>query len=699
MARLRSFAAVVQPVNDVPLVPQFVRINAFPCNSNRRVPHTRHYSNARYRRILSGGGHGMRRSRCTHTIMALGILLGAPTIASADEGGVSFWLPGLFGSLAATPLQPGWTLSTVYYHTSVSADADVARAREFTVGKLPVPVGVTANLSGNLNARADLALVNPTYVFEPKVLGGQLAVGVMGIYGRTSTDLAATLSGSVLIPPFFSIPFSRSDFISDSVSGFGDLYPQASLRWNAGVHNVMVYVTGDVPVGAYDPSRLSNIGIGHGAVDGGIGYTYFNPQTGHEFSGTLGYTSNMTNHSTQYRNGTDLHFDWGASQFLGKNVQVGAVGYVYEQQSGDSGAGDKVGPFRSRVVGIGPQLGFIIPVSAYTQAYLNIKGYKEFDHENRPAGWNTWVTLVLSPAEQQASGAASRRQARPGQTAARTSTQKTAARPTWTQNQVGAFIGASALSGNLAEPAGEPGAENLFRPLVPCGLPCIAFFPAGTSNVGTPFAFSESKGVVTGGGFLGQTMQIGNFVVVGIEADIAAKSGEASTVQTTPASVVYTPAAGGVTATRSEVFTGSIRQSWDVSLRPRVGFLVTPWTLLYFTAGIAFNHVNASFSYFSTATYTGIPGGLVDTVAGVGTLEKTLTGGTVGGGAEFALGGNVKARLEYRWSEFGGISFDAPLARTCAGNCFLPNIGSTNARVDLGNVSFHTVRAGLGFGF
>jgi hypothetical protein len=48
----------------------------------------------------------------------------------ADEGGVSFWVPGFFGSLAATPQQPGWSLATVYYHTSVSAGADVARARE-----------------------------------------------------------------------------------------------------------------------------------------------------------------------------------------------------------------------------------------------------------------------------------------------------------------------------------------------------------------------------------------------------------------------------------------------------------------------------------------------------------------------------------------------------------------------------------------
>jgi len=41
----------------------------------------------------------------------------------ADEGGVSFWIPGFYGSLAAAPLQPGWTLQTNYYHTTVSAGA------------------------------------------------------------------------------------------------------------------------------------------------------------------------------------------------------------------------------------------------------------------------------------------------------------------------------------------------------------------------------------------------------------------------------------------------------------------------------------------------------------------------------------------------------------------------------------------------
>ena len=63
----------------------------------------------------------------------LAALLAAPTIAVADEDGVSFWIPGLFGSLAAAPQQPGWQLANIYYHTSVSASGDAALAREFTI--------------------------------------------------------------------------------------------------------------------------------------------------------------------------------------------------------------------------------------------------------------------------------------------------------------------------------------------------------------------------------------------------------------------------------------------------------------------------------------------------------------------------------------------------------------------------------------
>lgn len=322
------------------------------------------------------------------------LVLAGMSTAQADEGGISFWLPGTFGSLAAVPQQPGWSSALTYYHTSVSAGGEVSRAREHSIGN--IPVNVTANVNATIKADVDLGLFSTSYVFQSPVLGGQASVGLTGIYGRNSTSLAGTLTGSLALPGGGVIPFGpRSDNILSVAEGFGDLYPQFALRWNAGVHNYMTYVTGDIPVGTYSPTRLANIGIGHGAIDAGGGYTYFNPQSGHEFSAVVGMTYNFRNPDTQYQNGIDLHFDWAASQFLSKQTFFGLVGYVYKQVGCDSGTGDRVGCFRSQVAAIGPQLGFIFPVGAM-QGFLNIKGYKEFAAENRPEGWNAWVTFAIS---------------------------------------------------------------------------------------------------------------------------------------------------------------------------------------------------------------------------------------------------------------------------------------------------------------
>ena len=112
----------------------------------------------------------------------------------------------------------------------------------------------------------------------------------------------------------------------------------------------------------------------------------------------LGFTYNFENHHTDYQNGIDMHLDWGASKFLTKQLQVGVVGYAYQQITGDSGAGDRVGGFESRVFGVGPQVGYIFPLGNSAQGYLNLKGYWEFGAENRAEGWNTWLTFSISAA-------------------------------------------------------------------------------------------------------------------------------------------------------------------------------------------------------------------------------------------------------------------------------------------------------------
>src|SRR6266404_4206549 len=353
---------------------------------------------AQHMYLISSGNFGKKigsakaalRASAASALTFVGLLSATSSVSLGDESGTSFWLPGSFGSLAAAPGTPGWAVASIYYHTSVKAGADVAASREIQIGRFNPSLNV--NLNASLKADADLAIIVPSYVFATPVFGGQLAVQMGTITGTTSANVNGTLTAS--LPPFSLL---RTDSISDTTTGFGDLYPQASLKWNFGVNNFMTYITGDIPVGDYSSTSLANLGLGHGAIDAGGGYTYFNPATGHEFSAVAGFTYNLKNQTTQYQSGVDFHLDWGASQFLSKQFFVGLVGYAYDQVSADSGSGNRVGAFESRVFAVGPQLGYIFPLNGL-QGFLGAKAYFEFGAKDRPEGWNTWLTFSISEA-------------------------------------------------------------------------------------------------------------------------------------------------------------------------------------------------------------------------------------------------------------------------------------------------------------
>jgi hypothetical protein len=340
--------------------------------------------------MQSTGGVAAARAAFLGCGLAAGLLTSV-AVSRADEGGVSMWVPGFFGSLAATPLQPGWSFASIYYHPRVDASGAAAVARQITIGQFNPSVDIS--VAAHLAARPDLVLLLPSYTFATPVLGGQATLVVLQGVGRMQADIDAVIEAS--LGPF---TVTRARSIFDSRFGFSDLGVQGSLRWNHGVHNFMTYGYVNVPSGTYDSTRLANLGIGHWAVDLGGGYTYFNPQTGHEFSGVLGFTYNFENPDTDYRNGIDMHFDWGASQFVTKQLQLGVVGYAYQQLTCDSGAGNRVGCFESRVFGVGPQVGYLFPIGTTHQGYVNLKGYAEFEAENRPDGWNVWATFSISPA-------------------------------------------------------------------------------------------------------------------------------------------------------------------------------------------------------------------------------------------------------------------------------------------------------------
>jgi outer membrane immunogenic protein len=231
----------------------------------------------------------------------------------------------------------------------------------------------------------------------------------------------------------------------------------------------------------------------------------------------------------------------------------------------------------------------------------------------------------------------------------------------WSGSQAGGSNGASSVNNNFV----EPGAHNFSG--APCGISCPE----------TPFSFSGHPGSYIVGGFLGYRWQMG-MVVVGVEGDVNWKRGETSKVQNTPPSWL-----------QYETFTGSQKQGADGSLRGRIGYLVTPQTLLYATGGLAIGSVSGSFSYtacqFSACT---------SSVTGAASWNDTRVGGTVGAGAETQILAGVKARVEYRYTDFGSISKDVPLTNNFG--CSSPSVCGNNAHIDLRAFN-HRVTVGLGF--
>jgi hypothetical protein len=236
---------------------------------------------------------------------------------------------------------------------------------------------VAADLRGSFDA----LFIAPTYALDTMILGAH------PVFSLSFAPAYSTTSANVSVGPLSA---SRSD----SLFGGSDLFPTAQLYWSAGDHNFMAYLAGGVPVGSYNPDRLSNIGIGHGAIDVGGAYTYLNMKTGTEFSATLGFTKNFENPSTNYTNGIDSHLDLGAAQFLTEHFFIGAVGYYYQQLTADSGQLPVLGPSESRTRGVGPQIGYNFSLGGIT-IYTNLRGYAEFGSYRRLQGHSIYATVSI----------------------------------------------------------------------------------------------------------------------------------------------------------------------------------------------------------------------------------------------------------------------------------------------------------------
>jgi outer membrane immunogenic protein len=154
-----------------------------------------------------------------------------------------------------------------------------------------------------------------------------------------------------------------------------------------------------------------------------------------------------------------------------------------------------------------------------------------------------------------------------------------------------------------------------------------AFFNSTTGALLNVSTGTVHPNGVIGGGQIGYNWQSGNWVT-GLEADIQGSGQQGSTTLICPA---------GVCSISGNPVTTSLTEKldWFGTVRARLGWTVTPETMIYATAGLAYGELNDSGTVSDSLTSTGF------------NFSKTSVGWTAGGGVEGHLTGNWTWRVEY----------------------------------------------------
>ena len=162
------------------------------------------------------------------------------------------------------------------------------------------------------------------------------------------------------------------------------------------------------------------------------------------------------------------------------------------------------------------------------------------------------------------------------------------------------------------------------------GLPPVLFGLSTASLAAGDRDRQDVNGVI--GGFQsGYRWQFGTWVM-GLESDLQASGQKGDEL--------YCNLGGTTCAVAS--LNASHKLSWFGTSRTNFGFLATPSTLIYGTAGVAYGQVKSDYNLI----IGGIPFASVN-------FKDVKAGWTAGAGVEFAFAGNWSAKLEYLYMDLG----------------------------------------------
>lgn len=318
-------------------------------------------------------------SRCralgpTPLVIALAAACAAAP-AAASEGGASLYLLGSGGPGAAVlpPVEGVFFDSTFYWY-----DGSVEASREFVIG---------GNVVAGLDATIAADFLTALWVPSTNVLGGTLAIGTTIPAGLPDVTASAVLTG----PGGGTIGVSRED----DAFVIGDPVINAQLGWNVGGNSHVALSTMiNVPIGMYREDQLANLAFHRWAVDASLAGSWHDPELGWDISGKAGVTFNGTNDYTDYKTGTEAHFEMSIERIFSPQFSAGLQAYRFVQISGDSGTGAVLGPNKGEVTGLGATAAYSFPLGKMP-ATARVRVFEEFDAVRRLEGTSVMLSLTV----------------------------------------------------------------------------------------------------------------------------------------------------------------------------------------------------------------------------------------------------------------------------------------------------------------
>jgi hypothetical protein len=300
--------------------------------------------------------------------MALLAVVAVSGPASGSEYGVSTYRPGLMDLYPGILPPPG---TTIVKDLFLFQDASAAVVTED--GRIEV----------NTHTVTYTDAVFAAYVTKLSVLGANWAFGTIQMLRIASQSAASGPRGGPL----------REQ--TSTIGGLGDgIFIPGMLSWNFGQFHLMSALTFYAPTGSYVPKRIINTGLNRWAIEPDVGLTWLD-HAGHEASLYLGYTVNTRNPTDDYYSGQEFHADFAIAQYFANGFLFGMAGYAFQQTTADRGSGAILGPFKGRVIGLGPLVGQTVAIREMP-IHFTFKYDFEFAEQNRSFGDELWLTAAIS---------------------------------------------------------------------------------------------------------------------------------------------------------------------------------------------------------------------------------------------------------------------------------------------------------------